>query len=165
MPSTDLSIEQRATLATAALQWSTSPQEALKAAKRLAGSWPHARPPDPEVWAASLAAALSNYPLGVVQECCDPRVGLARSREFPPTVACIVEWCDVRVKRHRGAIIHAKQEAAAKVEKRQYTDEHGQTMLQRLSKLMHNLFDPAPSKPLTDAKLSAHYPSHQQAAE
>ena len=134
-PLIDLSIEQRAKNATLALQCATSPQDALKAAKRLAGSWPHARPPDPEGWAASLAAALVDYPLGVVEECCDPRRGLAREREFPPTVASIIEWCDLRVKRHRGAIKHGELEAAAAREERVFTEEHRKTMLGRLQEL------------------------------
>src|SRR5262249_24842103 len=47
--------------------------------------------------AAALAATLKDYPAGIVRECCDPRSGLAREREFPPTVAAIVEWCDRRL--------------------------------------------------------------------
>lgn len=50
---------------------------------------------------ASLAATLAGYPLGIVQECCDPRKGLARTREFPPTVAAIIEWCDLRLAHHK----------------------------------------------------------------
>jgi hypothetical protein len=80
---------------------STSPQAALKAAKQLVGCWPHARPPEPETYAAALASVLAQYPLGLVQECVDPRTGLARGREFPPTVAAVVEWCDVRLNWHK----------------------------------------------------------------
>lgn len=92
--------ERKAT-AIEALKFTTSPQAAIKAAKQLVGCWPHARPADPETYAAALAAVLAQYPAGVVAECCDPRVGLARKREFPPTVACVVEWCDERVEFHR----------------------------------------------------------------
>jgi len=66
----------------------------------LIGQWPHARPPDPKTYSAGIAATLANYPLGIVQECCDPRKGLARTREFPPTVAAIIEWCDTRRAYH-----------------------------------------------------------------
>jgi hypothetical protein len=83
------------------LSRATSPREAVDAAERLIGQWPHARPPDAKTYAASLAAVLAGYPLGLVQECCDPRTGLARTREFPPTVAAIVEWCDKRLDHHR----------------------------------------------------------------
>lgn len=79
----------------------TSPQAAVKAARQLVGCWPHARPPEPETYAAALAAVLAQYPLGVVNECVDPRRGLAREREFPPTVAAVVEWCGRRLAWHR----------------------------------------------------------------
>jgi hypothetical protein len=49
------------------------------------------------MYAGAIAAALSGYPAGVVAECIDPRVGLARGREFPPTVAAVVAWCDDRL--------------------------------------------------------------------
>ena len=57
-------------------------------------SKPHANPPNPGAYSLSIAKTLEKYPLGVAEECCDPQTGLARSREFPPTVACIVEWCE-----------------------------------------------------------------------
>jgi len=78
-----------------------TPAAALKAARQLVGQWPQARPPDPETYAGALGAVLAGYPAGVVEECCDPRSGLARSREFPPTVASIVEWCDRHLQYHR----------------------------------------------------------------
>src|SRR5476651_1768502 len=98
-PSTP-SLPEQAEKSKAILQCETSPQDAAKSAKQLMGQWPHAKPADPEVYAASIAATLAGYPLGVVQECCDPRIGLAREREFPPTVAVIVAWCDKRLKFH-----------------------------------------------------------------
>ena len=80
---------------------STSPRAALEAAKKLVGEWPHAKPADPETYAGSLAAVLAQYPLGLVHECVDPRTGLARVREFPPTVAILVDWLDARLKHHQ----------------------------------------------------------------
>jgi hypothetical protein len=136
-PSTDLTIAQQAQRSTIAIRYVTSPQEAIKAARRLTGSWPHARPPDPDGYAASLAAAFAAYPLGVVEECADPRVGLARSREFPPTVAAIVEWCDRRLTYHRGMVKWGQNI----VEEPAFSDEHRKTMLERLKALMHGLFD------------------------
>lgn len=122
-----------------AIALSTSPHAALKAAKQLVGSWPHANPPDAQGWAGSLAAALAAYPLGVVQECCDPRTGLAQHREFPPTVACIVEWCDKRLAFHRGMVKWGAQfDAEAEP---QFSDEHRKSMLERLKALMHGIFD------------------------
>lgn len=75
----------------------TAPTQALKAAKQLVGCFPHARPPEPETYAAALGATLAQYPEGVVRDCVDPRIGLARKREFPPTVASVVDWCDTRL--------------------------------------------------------------------
>jgi hypothetical protein len=100
-PSTAVSLQQRAIKSREILSSATSPQEAYKAAKQLVGCWPHAKPPDPQGYADGLAAVLAQYPLGLVQECVDPRTGLARSREFPPTVACVVEWCDKRLAYHQ----------------------------------------------------------------
>lgn len=134
--STGLTIEQQAAKSAMALKLATAPQEAIKAARQLAGSWPHARPPDPDGYAASLAAALTGYPLGVVQECCDPRVGLARSREFPPTVAAIVDWCDRRVTYHRGMVKWAKVDQA----ERQFSEEHRASMIGRLQELFRSLW-------------------------
>lgn len=133
------------------LKWSTSPPAALKAVKQLLAAWPHLNVPDPAGYGASLGAVLEQYPLGVVGECCDVRTGLAREREFPPTPKAIIDWCDVRVKQHQGAIIWSRQEAAAKREERIFTDEHRESMLQRWSKLLHRLIDKQPQ--------------HQEAAE
>lgn len=123
----------------AILQCAISPQDALRAGKRLLGQWPHAKPPDPDGFAAAIGAVLAQYPAGLVEECCDPRHGLARSREFPPTVAAVVEWLDKRLAHHR-AMAKYRPPAPKPVEQ-QYSDEHRQSMLQRLSKLMHGLFD------------------------
>jgi hypothetical protein len=68
--------------------------EALLAAQLLVGQWPHARPDDPQMWASALAAALASYPESITRDCIDPRVGLARVRDFPPTAASVVEWCE-----------------------------------------------------------------------
>lgn len=84
---------------------------------------------------------LQQYPLGVVEECCDPRFGLARTREFPPTVQAVTEWCDYRVKRHQGAILWAKKDAEEKRQEVEFPAERRQSMLNRLSALMHGLFD------------------------
>lgn len=99
-PSPNLGLAQRAQISRDVLSHATSPRDAIDAAERLVGQWPHARPPDPKTYAASLAAVLAQYPLGLVQECCDPRKGLARTREFPPTVAALVEWCEKRLEWH-----------------------------------------------------------------
>lgn len=134
-PSTGLTIEQQAQRSAIALRYATSPQEAIRAAKQLAGSWPHARPPDADGYAASLAGALSAYPLGIVQECCDPRTGLAQKREFPPTVAAIVEWCDRRLTYHRGMVKWGERNKPEP----QFSEQHERGMLKRLQDLMHSI--------------------------
>lgn len=101
-------------------QPTTSASSALKAAKQLVGSWPHSRPPEPEIYAAALGATLAQYPPRIVNECVDPRAGLARKREFPPTVASIVEWCDARLAYYEAL---AKYEAREKPPEREFSDE------------------------------------------
>lgn len=123
-----------------AIRYATSPQQAAIEAKKLTAAWPHARPPDAAGYAASLAAVLAQYPLGVVQECCDPRTGLARSREFPPTPAAIVEWCDRRVTYHRGMVKWGERSGAQRAEETRFSDDHRKSMLDRLQSLMRGLF-------------------------
>jgi hypothetical protein len=115
--------------------------------KRLLGAWPHANPPDPQAYAASLAAVLAAYPLGLVQECCDPRTGLARVREFPPTVAALVEWLDKRLQWHQ-TVAQYKGAGAPRIEQK-FSDEHRKSMIERMQTLIHDLFDPAKAKPWT----------------
>ncbi len=135
-PSTSLSPEQRKRKAMEILQYATSPQQATKAAKQLLGCFPHARPPDMETYAGAIAAVLAGYPLGVVEECCDPRTGLARSREFPPTVAVVVEWCDKRLLYHRQWAVYVPAKKTPEYDGRQFNADHRKTMLERLQGLM-----------------------------
>jgi hypothetical protein len=74
--------------------------EAARAAKRLVGSYAHMKPGDPEVFVEAIAAVLSQYPLGLVHECVDPRVGIARSLKFL-SIAELVEWLDGRLSFYR----------------------------------------------------------------
>ena len=137
-PSTTLSREQRIEKAKMVLRYSTSSQEALLAAKQLIGLYPHARPPDPETYAAGIAAVLAGYPLGLVRECVDPRTGLARSREFPPTPACIFEWCDRWLSLYRD-LANLKPMAQKVAVEREYTEQHKQSMIKRLQVVMRDL--------------------------
>lgn len=152
------------------VRYSTSRQQAAEQAKRLIGCYPHARPPDPGAYAGALTDVLEQYPLGVVEECCNPRTGIVRSREFPPTVACIVEWCD-RASRAYQAVSQRARPEPEKV----YSDEHCATMREKLRGFFTELAatlrqtpqERAASKykPITDDELRAHYAPHQQAAE
>ena len=137
-PSTTLSISQQAEASKVALSLKISPRQAAEFGKMLIGQWPHANPPNPGAYSLSIAKTLEKYPLGVVEECTDPTVGLASTREFIPTVAAVTEWCDRRVKRHQGAIIHANKVAADV----QYSDDHRKTMLGRLRDLWKGLLKP-----------------------
>jgi len=116
------------------VRYSTSRQQALRQAKRLVGCYPHARPPDPVEYANALADVFEQYPIGVVNECCDPRTGIARVREFPPTVACLVEWCDRKLAAYRA--IGSRPLPRPEIS---YSEEHCATMRKRLQDLMHNL--------------------------
>jgi hypothetical protein len=113
-------------------------QQAAMEGKRLLGSYPHAKPADPQGYALAISVVLQAYPLDVVRQCCDPRTGLARTREFTPTVASIVEWCDRRVRQHEGAVIHGKLEQA-KISEERFTPEHRLSMLERLKGLWTSL--------------------------
>lgn len=168
-PSTELSIEQEAAKSAAAIRYATSRLDALNQAKRLLRSWPHANPPDPAGYAQAIAETLAQYPLGLVEECCDPSTGHAKKREFPPTVASVTEWCDRRLKYHRGMIRWSKQKAP---EADRFDEQHQRGMLKRLQDLFR-IFKPLPkpapafdpkSKIISDKELRAHY-APSEAAE
>lgn len=93
---------------------------ALTAAKQLVGSWPHAQPPEPKVYAASIAATLAKYPVAIVAECADPRTGLALEREFPPTVKAVADWCEARLQHYEQLARWQPKEEKAE---REFTDE------------------------------------------
>lgn len=117
----------------------TSPQEANDAGRKLIKQWPHANPHDPLGYAMAIGAVFGQYPLGLVQECIDPRVGLARTREFPPTVACIVEWCDKRLTYHRGMARYQPPPTEHK-----FSEEHERNMLVRLKGLFSAIWSREP---------------------
>jgi|HubBroStandDraft_3_1064219.scaffolds.fasta_scaffold142490_1 hypothetical protein len=136
MPSTKSELILRGRQAQQALAGPlATPKQAAEQGKRLLGSYPHAKPSDPEGYALAITAVLQQYPLAVVQECCDPRYGLARTREFTPTVACIVEWCDLKIKRLQGAVIWSKKLEGEK----EFSDAHRKSMLDRLKNLWKTL--------------------------
>lgn len=141
-PSTAPSPEKKWELAVAKVRYSTSRQQALEQARKLVGCYPHARPPDADGYASALADIFEQYPFGVVEECCSPRTGIARGREFPPTVACLVQWCDLRT----GAYVGIARRGVPKPEP-VFSDEHCATMRQRLQALM----EPFRRKPQREA--------------
>ena len=107
-PRTTLSLEQRSSNAKLVIAHQTAPSEALKAAKQLVGSYAHLRPDQPETFLASIASVLAQYPLGIVQECVDPRLGIARKAEFL-SVAKLVEWLDNRLAYHQALASYVKR--------------------------------------------------------
>lgn len=164
-PSTALSPERKWDRAVAMVRYSTSRQQAAEQAKRLIGCYPHARPPDPAAYAGALTDVLEQYPLGVVERCCDPRTGIVRTREFPPTVACIVDWCD----RYTAAYVAVAQRRRP-VPEPVYSEEHCATMREKLrsffAEFKAGLIRPAPestAKPsVSDDELRAHYATQKE---
>ena len=96
-----LSLEQRVSSAKTILAQSSTPSQSAKAAKQIVGTFAHVRADNPETFIASVAAVLSQYPLGVIEDCADPRIGIARKVEFL-SVKSLVEWCDARLAFYQG---------------------------------------------------------------
>jgi hypothetical protein len=136
-PSTVLSPMQKWDRAVAKVRYLTSPQRAAELGKQLVGQWPHANPPNPSAYSLSIAKTLEKYPLGVAEECCDPQTGLARFREFPPTVAAITEWCELTTRAY--VAVAQRGQPPAEKPKREFTPEHRQSMLERLKGLFKSL--------------------------
>lgn len=119
-----------------ALADSTTPSDALKAAKQLVGSYAHLRPDNPETFLASIGAVLAQYPLGLVREVVDPRTGIARKAEFL-SVAALVAWCDDRLSH---LTMLANYEARPpKPPERVFTDEERAAGREFLAKLAAEL--------------------------
>src|SRR5215831_3746927 len=70
-----------------------SHSRAIELATNLIGAWAKSEADDPHVYTLSIAAALKEYPVAIGEQCADPRVGLARTREYLPTVASVHAWC------------------------------------------------------------------------
>jgi hypothetical protein len=68
---------------------------------------------DPEIYAAAIAATLSDYPCAVVDRATDPRTGIASECKWLPSVAEVREFCDATAQRlHRLAQpIHQRNSA------------------------------------------------------
>lgn len=120
------------------VQCATSPQNALALAEKLIGCWPHAKPPDPKTYSAAVSATLAGYPLKVAQECADPRIGLAREREFPPTIAAIVTWCDKRANYYNA--LAAWMPPAPQLPAPEYSEQHCAEMRERIAAIPGTYF-------------------------
>lgn len=124
------------------LAQSTSNSTALRAAKQLLELWPHSKPANPEIYMAGIGAVLAGYPLAVVQECVDPRLGLARNREFPPTIAAVVEWCDTCKSGYESSakIKDWQIEQQRRPPQPEYPEEHRAEMLKKIAAIPGTYF-------------------------
>ena len=137
VPQTTLSLEQRSLSARTILAETISPADAAKAAKRLVGSYAHMKPSDPDTFVESIMMALSTYPAGLVAECVDPRVGVARKIKFL-SIAELVEWLDER-RAHYETLAAYKPRPPA-LPPPVFTEEHKATMRQRFADLVASMF-------------------------
>jgi hypothetical protein len=90
------SLNQKAEIARSILVRPITATAALKSAKKLVGSYANLRPADPEEFGQCIAEVLGQYPAGVVEECVDPRIGVAKKVEFL-SIKSLTEWLDNRL--------------------------------------------------------------------
>lgn len=165
-PPTTSSLELRSENAKLALRDSVAPSLALKAAKQLVGSYAHLKPDQPETFLASIASVLAQYPAGVVQECVDPRRGLARKAEFL-SIAKVVEWCDAKLA-HFQALASYQRRLSEAQPQREFTDEERKAASEFMARLAQELAGrtQVPLKPRfhvpTDEELRAAYPKRDE---
>lgn len=146
----------------------TSPSVAGKAADKLVRQWPHAKPPDADAWIDAIATALECYPPGIVAECVDPRIGLFKTREFPPTGVAVHDWCAARLEYHAK---WAKYAPRPKLIEKPYPTQKHPGIGQWLSDLAKRLLFPAgratpqfKSRGPSDDELRAYYGKPQSEA-
>lgn len=149
------------------VRYSTSRLQALEQAKRLISHFPHARPPDVEGYASGLAEIFENYPIGVVEQCCNVFHGIAAQKSFLPAPAEVIAWCHLRTSSYLAVARRGPPKPEV-----HHSDEHCATMRKRLSEFFASFkakIQPEPRKsdwkPLSDAELLALYPPQQPAAE
>jgi hypothetical protein len=85
----------------------------------LVGSFAHLRPDNPQTFIASITGVLSQYPLGLVEECVDPRCGIARKVEFL-SIKSLVDWLDRRLAFYRSLASYTPR---LQLPEREFTDE------------------------------------------
>lgn len=82
----------------------------------LLGQYAKARPHEPTIYIAALAAILSEYPLEVVEYVTDPRTGLASTHKWIPEPAEVREACEAQVaplrRKHQREAIERKNKEA-----------------------------------------------------
>ncbi|HVI27512.1 hypothetical protein [Hansschlegelia sp.] len=76
-----------------------SARYAFERAKLLLGCYPRNQADDPDTYATAVAAVLGDYPERVVKRVTDPRIGVARSVKFLPSIAEISDVCEREAKK------------------------------------------------------------------
>lgn len=70
--------------------------EAIDLVTQMVGRYPNGGAQAGKVYIGSLAATLCNYPRSIAIACADLMTGVTATREFMPTPASIIAWCDLR---------------------------------------------------------------------
>lgn len=68
--------------------------EAISGIRRIVESYPHGGRDAGKSYIGALASTLCAYPKAVAEQCCDLRHGIVTEREFLPSVAHVVVWCE-----------------------------------------------------------------------
>src|SRR5205823_1005596 len=89
------SLEQRSASARLTLAQRITPNQAAKAADQLVGQFASLRADNPKVFIQAVSDVFEQYPPGVVEECIDPRTGLASRVEFL-SLKSLGDWCRER---------------------------------------------------------------------
>lgn len=122
LPTTS-SLEQRAQNSRLALASPmVRPSEALSMARKLIGQFPNLRADQADVFIATVASVLGEYPLGVIEDCLNPRIGISRSVEWL-SIEKLVTWCDARLTHHHAlANYRPRQHTSIYAEGRTFTE-------------------------------------------
>lgn len=134
MPATTSLLAQKVSSAKTILSKAATGTQASSLAKQLVGSFAHLRPDNSDVFLASIAAVLAQYPLGISQEAADPRVGIARKVEFL-SVKALVDWLDQRLAYWQALASYVAPPPA--LPKREFTpaeEERGRAAVRGLAK-------------------------------
>ena len=103
----EVTIEQLAPVVDDAWRELSSPAGANIARKAVAMVMQAYRTPDltnPAAFVELAVGALEDYPPIVFAELASPKVGIIRDSKFPPTIAELVQWCEGKLKHHKGVV-------------------------------------------------------------
>lgn len=125
---TTLSLEQRSSIAKAMLAKATTSTEASQKAKYLVGQWSNLKPDNPRVFIESVAAVLSVYPLSIVEECCDPRIGLASTINFF-SIKDLTDWLTTRLELYQSLAAYQRPPSPRQIESGPITGEQCRNLM------------------------------------